>query len=228
MGEVDPPQPMISVPLQGATPDWERLANAVVPGNGKTALIGRRAVLSDHLRDLTREFAGESQLLFYHAALTVLIRRGIDKDAAIRQFESLWRERQDDLLHGLTARWLVSACDTIMDCSTDPYERAIAFAGSCFMNTIKLYETELLCVRSKPVVASEIAYPRPLFDGMTSFAVGRGDMVHNLRSRMSEVCRPGSVAAAILQELVRRADRSDTVYRRFAELHADDATRWVV
>jgi hypothetical protein len=220
---------LFSVPLTSEVPDLTALLRTPVPGDAPRALIGRRDSATDHLSALQTEFAGQPQLYFFHATLNVLIRRGIDSDVAYRQFRLLWARHCDDLLKGLNARWLVAACDTIMDCALEPYECAVACAASTFLNTVKLYETERLSYGPAQFDLSGMESPSPLFDGMTSFAVGQGDMILNLRKRTEAVCRSGgdSIAASIMRELLQRVDRADTVFSRLAAVHTNMATRWV-
>ena len=219
---------LFTVPLTTELPDLDELLRTPVPGNAPYPLIGRRALPEDHLGALQAEFAGLPQLYFFHAALNVLIRRAIDADLAYQHFRAAWTLHQGHLLKGLSARWLVSACDTIMDRDTEPYERAMACAAATLLNTVKLYETERLCYSAPHAALAGLVSPTPLFDGMTSFAVGRGDMIFNLRQRTEAVCRSGgdSVAANIMRELLRRVDQQDTVYGRLAAVHANAATRW--
>lgn len=216
---------LFDVPLSPASPDTEALRRARVPGQ-RRPLIGRLIEFDAHLAAVQATFAGESQINFYHAALTVLIRRGVDMPLAYERFEQLWRDHSDHLLESLDARWLVSACDTLMDCARDPTERAIACIGATLMNTIKLYETERLGAGPAQAPLQSFADPLPLFDGMTSFVVGGGDMIHGLRKRTAAVCTGDTIAPRIVLELLRRADRADTVYRRLAELHRVEETRW--
>jgi hypothetical protein len=217
---------LFDIPLSRAPPDLEALKRTRVPGQEKHGLVGRKPALDEHLACVRTSFAGEPQIDFYHAALSVLIRRGMDTPLAIERFEQLWSEQGDHLLASLDSRWLVSACDTLMDWARNPLERAIACIGSTFMNTIKLYETERLGSGTIRTPLQEFAHPAPLFDGMTSFSVGRGDMIHNLRKRTAAVCAGDTTAGKIVLELLKRADRADTVYRRLAELHQVEETRW--
>jgi hypothetical protein len=94
--------------------------------------------------------------------------------------------KRGGLCSNLDARWLVSACDTIIDHFNEPDEIATAIAGSMFMNTVKLYETERLTqatVRSFDEVFKDGSRV-PLCDGMSAFVVGGGDMVKNLVRRV--------------------------------------------
>src|SRR5262245_57298988 len=108
---------LFDIPLSRAPPDLEALKQARVPGQEKHSLRGRRPVLDEHLAGVRTTFAGDPQIDFYHAALSVLIRRGMDTPLAIERFERLWSEQGGHLLASLDARWLVSACDTLMDCA---------------------------------------------------------------------------------------------------------------
>jgi len=221
---------LFSVPLSEALPDLGALANTPVPNASPGPMVGRRAALEAHLRDLEQEFGGLPQLFLFHAVLIVHIRRDIDSGLAWRQFREVWMQRRSDLLAGLSARWLVSACDTIMDHAPEPYERAMACNASTFLNTLKLFETERRSYGPPHTPLSELRQPVPIFDGMTSFAVGFGDMIASLRQRTEAVCQAGgeSIAADLMREALKRADRADTVYRRLAAVHTRDTTRWVL
>jgi hypothetical protein len=72
----------------------------------------------------------------------VLLRRRIDLETNLARTRMLWRSEAPFLVAKLDSRWLVSACDTIIDHWHEPEERALALAGTLFANTIKLYETE--------------------------------------------------------------------------------------
>ena len=217
---------LFDIPLSPAPPDLEALKRARVPGAAKHSLRGRMPALDDHLAGVRTTFAGDPQIDFYHAALSVLIRRDMDTPLAIERFERLWGEQGEHLLASLDSRWLVSACDTLMDWASDPRERAVACVGSTLMNTIKLYETERLGSGSMRTPLRELVHPTPLFDGMTSFSVGWGDMIYNLRKRTAAVCAGDTIAGKIVLELLKRADRADTVYRRLSDLHQVEETRW--
>jgi hypothetical protein len=209
-------------------PDLSLLRQAIVSGAAGPSFVGRRRDLREHLAELEREFAGAPFLDLYHAALVVVIRRRLRVETAYRDFRSLWNVCRQDLLGRLTARWLISACDTIMDHDDDPFERAIACCAVNFLNTIKLYETERLTNSEPRYALSEITSAVPLFDGMTAFLVGKGNMISNLRKRTETICaiKPNALASDLMREIFRRADRADTVYRRLAAEHKIDATRW--
>ncbi len=178
---------------------------------------------------LQNEFAGQSQLAFYHAALVVMIRRKIDIEPSVERFRDLWRDATGDLCAVLSSRWLVSACDTFMDYGRGP-ERALGMAGALFANTVKLYETERLATTGRESVPTykAIAPASPLYDGLTSFMIGEGDMVKNLMQRTANTisCYPTFPVAQIVATLVARARANDTVYQRFGAAHTKDATQF--
>jgi hypothetical protein len=203
------------------------LRNSVIPGNSPRVAFGTQDEIGDHLNMVRQELVGRTELEFVHCAVIVLLRRGISPRASWQRFNELWGSEGEFLLGALNARWLVSACDTIIDYSPDLTERALALAGSLFVNTIRLYETELWMksVNERPYVKQ----PQPgqrLFQGLTPFMAGSGDMVRNLKLRLGATCAEGGLPGAILRELFRRMVAEDTVYRRFLGVHAVESTRW--
>jgi hypothetical protein len=186
----------------------------------------RQPDLNAHLTVLRKEFAGQSELLFYHAMLIALLRRRIEVAENLPRLRALWASEQAFLLEALDSRWLVSACDTIVDHWPEPDERALALATSLFANTIKLYETERIATGG---VQGEYTLPEgrvALHDGMTAFQIGEGDMIFNLVRRIEATTAQAGTAAQILRELVKRASKHDTVFRRFRAVHNRDATAW--
>lgn len=217
--------PIFSLPLEASPPDWLMLLAASMPPGEKVRVAGHIERLEDHLRALEKEFAGDSKLDYYHAALIVLIRRNVQRPLAYEQFESMWRD-QTDYLCNLNLRWLISACDTIMQHSSNMADRTAGAMGSVLANTVKLYETERHFSDVDFAPKSDLRCPVPLFDGLTTFSIGNGDMIFNQRRRIAELCSAGSFAHRIVLAIIARLDRHDTVYRRFADLHTEDDTRW--
>ena len=217
-----------SLPLGDAMPDFSYLATrTVLPGVEPQLMQGRESDLVKHLERLELEFAGASELAFYHAVLNTLIRRDLQAARAFEHFDCAWREHADHLLK-LSSRWLVAACDTLMAHAPNPAERAIACVGSTLLNVVKLYETERLIFETRAGESlRDLARTRPLFDGMTSFSIGHGDMVFNLRQRTEALCSVPTTATMIVQEIIRRVDAHDTIFRRLGELHLRPETQWL-
>lgn len=206
------------------------LRATIIPGTLPTAAPRARLPLEQHTQLLRGEFIGKSELLLYHALLNVQLRRGLDPEASLERFRSLWRDHGDFLLHQLDCRWLVSACDSIADHFPEPEERAAALAASLLVNLIKLHETERRAQGDPSQPPAALAYPWPgrhdLFDGLTAYRIGRGDMIRNLQERVQRVSASVVFAGPILRELLRRMNGNDTVLKRCRDVHANPATLW--
>jgi hypothetical protein len=189
---------------------------------------GLRERLEDHLAMLADEFSSRTVLEFFHAGTIVHIRRDIQRDSHIDRFQSLWWEEQAYLLKVLNLRWLVSACDTVVDVSTDPAEQAVAALGVAIANTVKLYETErIACDVADPDYSRVTQGPIDLFDGLTAFNVRGGDMVFNWLMRLDALTGDASTLGHLLtREIIRRVNSGDTVFRRFAAAHRNPQKAW--
>lgn len=187
-----------------------------VPGQHPVPALGRCHDLDQHLNMLAIEFAGASKLELLHAQTVVLLRRDIRVRSNLARFRRLWFWHREFLVKHLDSRWLVSAADTFADYPRNRAEQATAIAAVLLVNTVKLYETErLLLGRSDdsrlPVTQG---VPVPLFDGLTSFLVGRGDLLRNLYRRLGRLTEPSRAVDLILMELMHRMKTHDTVYSR--------------
>jgi len=188
---------------------------------------GAKNDLIEHFAMLRRMFSGRSELELYHALLTVLIRRKIGLVANVGRFRELWCAKGEFLCSNLNSKWLRSACDTIVDHGETLADRSLALVGSVFTNTIKVYETERWMAGD-----SALSYQRipettvPLHDGLTVFKLGHGDMIHNLYRRAEEVAAIGGVSGAIVIEILRRAKKHDTAFKRFRDRHQNTSTLW--
>lgn len=189
---------------------------------------GRQPCFADHMAMLRTELTGSPEITLYHAWLVVSIRREMDLPLRRQQFLELWSVEADFLLKSLNLRWLVSACDTLVDVSPDAAERATALAASLLVNTVKLYETERrLTLHETPAVDEGLPAQKmgPLFDGLTCFAIGRGNMVKQLMQRCLRETGQ-SISGRILRELLRRLHESDTVFQRVSAAHTNERTNW--
>lgn len=203
------------------------LANSVVAGTAPTVPMGRKTDLEEHLDMVRQEFVGRTEIEYAHAAMTVLLRRRVSEERSWKRFQQIWEECEPLLLQRLNTRWLVSACDTICDHSPDRAERALALAGSLLMNTVKLYETEMWM--KEEGAKGYDRFPKmgmTLFDGVTPFMVGGGDMIANLNKRLKSACENPTTASNILKEIFRRLHVNNTVFQRFQLLHTTEFTKW--
>ncbi|MBW6398621.1 hypothetical protein KPL78_12220 [Roseomonas sp. HJA6] len=186
--------------------------NAFTRGERRRAVFGgRRADFFDHMNELRSEFVGRSELLPLHAGFVVALRRKVAVAHFLPLYLRLWREECDFLRRELSLRWLVSACDTLVDFGETPTQRAVALNGTVLANLAKLAETE----RRRASVGERPRGPRgvELFDGMTVFKPG-GDMIDNLFRRVARIAELDGVAGPILDEVALRLRRHDTVVRR--------------
>ena len=196
----------------------EVLAALVLDAGPAKLAGGRHEDLGEHLAMLAREFSGQSLLAFRHAWLTVLIRRGMDLDAALAEFRALWDDHAALLDTALDLRWLISAADTLMLHPRDEGERMAALAATLAGNIVKMAETERLSLgiaegpRPGPTVEDH------LLDGLRAFKVGSGDMLHNLLSRIGASDRTGG-GHAVLGAVIGRLVAGDSVIRRMTLTH---------
>lgn len=180
---------------------------------------GSSKSIEEHHETLRREFSGQYELSFHHAFLIVLIRREYELKDSYKQFERLWTDQTAWLLENLNIRWLVSACDTFADHSSDPKERALALAATILANTVKVYETENVMTRHAQLKYDEELVKLvqqqaiPLVEGMSCFTVGTDDTLRNMVWRMQAEAK-NSVSGQILQEIIYRFTRLPTAYGR--------------
>jgi len=211
--------------------NFAALKERMITGDAPDYTHGADKDISQHLLNLRAEFAGQSELLYFHAQLIVMIRREYRAADHFRQFEHLWEEESDFLCQQLNTRWLVSAADTFADHATAPLARALALNASLLANTIKMQETERYLqqadtLSNQPERLNLLQAGRvPLFDGMSAFAVGTDDTLRNMRWRMDEISTLHP-CGAILREIFQRLQEHDTVYRRIRLLHTRPKTAW--
>lgn len=211
--------------------DYSTLKNKLITDVEQTYTHGADKDISQHLHNLRAEFAGQVELLYYHAQLIVLIRREYQVAEQFALFERLWDAESDFLLQHLNTRWLVSAADTFADYSHDDSIRSLALAASLLVNTIKLQETERYLQTAEhlsddPSRQQQLQTGRiALFDGTSAFAVGTDDTLRNLRWRLEAVSKLNPMGQVLL-ELFQRLQLHDTVYQRFRQRHTRAKTAW--
>ena len=210
--------------------DWVVLSTLHVPGSPEVS-HGRDGDLAQHLMRLRREFAGSSELAFAHAALVVLIRRGIALPTVLSRYRMMWGAAGSLLCRQLSLRWLTSAADTFVDHGQDGEERSTAMLASAIAGLVKIYETERFATGEADVRAERIAAlqtnPVVLIGGLTGFAVGSGDMILNLVNRLRCVAADGGTPAhLVLDAILGHVLRGPSALSRLRLLHRREATRW--
>ncbi|PVZ70215.1 hypothetical protein [Pelagibaculum spongiae] len=211
--------------------DYEAMKNNLINDAKLKYTHGADKDLQTHIEHLRHEFSGQSELVYHHAKLIVLIRRESNLQQSLQSFFELWDQQGDFLRQHLNIRWLISAIDTFIDHSSDPTTQALGLLVPVMMNTIKLHETERLLQESKDAADSDEIKATlqsgrvDLFSGMSCFAVGTDDTIRNMRWRIDRNCQ-GNPAGEIFLEIFERIQGEDTVYGRFKKRHVRDRTGW--
>jgi len=194
-------------------------------GGDPVLVIGRRADLDVHLERLRPEFNGAPRICFELASLIVRIRRELDLDTDMVVFHEILERDGEFLLDHLSARWLISICDTYSDDPSDPLRRSNALLVSSFFNLIKLAdsESEVLGARRRPTDEEVESYkgrhPVELWDGITSYSILGGDMPLNLFRRVRAILAPTPLLLAIFDRLYRGAGGRNTLLARLQNLN---------
>lgn len=210
--------------------DFSLQKNIIINGV-KDYTHGSSNDLTEHFNLLKNEFSGESELVYTHAKIIVLIRREFEVKKHLQIFEQLWEEEKKFLLENLSTRWLISAADTFADNSKDHSIQALSLACSCLLNTIKIQETERYITHANNLLDDKdrihvLEKERvPLFDGTSAFAVGTDDTLRNMRWRIDKLAKV-NIAGEILLEIFKRLQENDTVYKRFKDRHTREKTGW--
>jgi hypothetical protein len=211
--------------------DYELLKTKRVEGDVAKPTRGSVRSLDEHLANLRVEFAGQSELLWHHARLVVLLRREYQVKKTFEQFWALWEAQAAYLCDNLNLRWLVSATDSFADHHPNPAVRATAMVVSTLMVTLKIYETEraLAYPAPAPLDPAKLQYVQsdmiPLFSGLSCFTVGSDDTLRNTRERLGNLMDDSPVGM-ILKTIFDRIHLEDTAFARLKAQHHRARTRW--
>lgn len=207
------------------------MKNTIIVNDVAVQTRGSEKSLDQHLTNLRHEFSGQSELLWHHAKLIVLIRREFQTSAKYAEFRTLWDQESTFLKDNLNIRWLTSACDTFAEHDADPSVRSAAMMTSLLANTIKIQESERLITRSqnRPVDPEQVDTLQeklvPLFEGMSCFTVGTDDTLRNMVWRLQPFMKI-EPTGLILKEVWDRLQVEDTIFHRMRNLHRREKTRW--
>ena len=192
---------------------------------------GSSKSLDRHIENLRCEFSGQSELLWHHARLIVLIRREFRTAETYAQFRAYWDAECAFLCERLNIRWLVSAADTFAEHDRDAGVSAVAMMTTLLANTIKLQESDRHLCNATTLAPDPARIARvqnelvPLFEGMSCFTVGTDDTLRNLRWRLQPFFAV-EPTGAILKTVWDRCQVENTVFARMRKLHRRDRTRW--
>lgn len=211
--------------------DYDAMKINTLTSGGSLQTRGHSKDILQHVEDLKREFSGQPELIWYHARLIVLLRRGYRVEETFKIFNQLWTAEKFWLCKNLNIRWLISACDTFADHSWEEKERALALSVSLMINTLKLYETERYVTNTEnasydPLKISHLQnFLVPLFEGMSCFTIGTDDTLRNMVWRMKEIST-GAVVGEILLEVFSRLHQCDSIFSRLRARHRRKNTEW--
>jgi hypothetical protein len=211
--------------------DLEPLKAAIIHKGPAVLSRGSAKDIQQHYATLRQEFSGQPELCFHHAMLIVMLRREVDVPQTYARFEALWQNHSEWLLKQLNIRWLISACDTFSDHSTNDAERALALATTVLGNTVKAYETENVMSKHTTVtydpeivlkVQQEVI---PLMEGMSCYTVGTDDTLRNMVWRMKDIA-PMYLSGRILMEVFQRLNTLPTAFGRMRQAHTRTKTQF--
>ncbi len=191
--------------------------------------------LENHLDNLKHQFIDQSELCFYHATLVVLLRRNYKPAETFTEFETLWITQNDYLLKHLSLRWIVSACDTFIDHSTNKIQAAILMNVTTLINTLRVYETQqflqfnpnseslsLITTKVDALYGSDL----PLYQGLTYFRIGTDDTLKHMRSRYESFYNTDKLATTMLLSVFDKLQANKSAFSTLRALHKDDSSIW--
>ena len=214
---------------------FSSLKSQQIRGDQARYTHGSKNDLAEHIDDLRSEFIGNSELVYFHAKIIVLIRREADVEKNFQLFEQLWQQETAYLLEHLNTRWLVAAADTYADHGRSSIDRTAALLASSLVNAVKLSETERNIMAAQALSAEAAAAYNlqqnrmALDDGLSAFAVGTDDTLRNFRWRLDKLLRDEGEASIALQIAVQvfvNLQTCESIYARFRACHSRDKTGW--
>ena len=93
-------------------PDLAAMKTRVIDEGPPLLTRGSSKQLDRHIENLRLEFSGQSELLWHHARLIVLIRREFRTAGTYAQFRAFWDAECAFLCEHLNLHWLFSTADT--------------------------------------------------------------------------------------------------------------------
>lgn len=200
-------------------------ADALTGGRRGDTWAGREANFIRHFRKLQPEFSDQSRLAHLLGATIVVLRRVPDCAEAAQLFHEITESYAKELASEMKMRWLVSVCDSFADHGRGQAQRAMGIAGSLLANTLKLSETErrIYDVPRPWPPQKRWANGGTLFDGMITYWVEKGEMIDLMTARLERVCNDDPQAGPFTREILRRAHRHNTVYKRLGALAGQTA-----
>lgn len=164
----------------------------------------------------------QSEMLPGLLALTVYLRRGVGAVTAFRCLQQLVGDSLDITVKALDTRWLISICDSYAD-NGNSIECRNALLISTFLTWERIAATYIRWATgnsttlktSKPIPAKN----EPLWDGLITIHLRRGDTLNNLLMRYARLLEETPALLAIWRELIKRIRSNDSVLAALEAAH---------
>lgn len=164
----------------------------------------------------------QSEILPGLLVLTVYLRRGVGTATAFRCLQQLVEDSFDGTVKALDTRWLSSVCDSYAD-NGDSIECRNALLISTFLTWERIAASYVRWATgnsatlktSKPIPAEN----EPLWDGLITVHLRRGDTLNNLLMRYARLLRKTPALLAIWRELIQRIRSNDSVLAALEAAH---------
>lgn len=154
--------------------------------------------------------------------LIVQLRRQNNVEQNWQAFQKIIAKNLNQVCSELDTRWLISVADTYADFGS-PVEQRNALYISMIANFEKLWATHLLMYDLKPNIERTNKLRNnetiPLWDGMYSFNINRGDMTRNLFGRLFEFQKETPVLEKILETVLKRMIENETTLANLSTYH---------
>lgn len=146
--------------------------------------------------DLCIEFAGQPELLAFHALIMALLRRRNCPPRIKKLFFRMWREEGAFLAAQLPVRWLVSSATTFAEIGATPEQRLAGNSFSLVFDLIKLHDSERRLSGQPnplpfPLNAPDDRYPLA-FD-LDPYSMPDGDLEITLLMRLKKLAEADEV-----------------------------------
>lgn len=180
------------------------------------------------MQEISREFAGQSELLMLNALLIMNLRKSGWPERAPALFNRLWTEKRDALMAGLNGRWLISSLITFGDHGQTEADRRVGRSLGLLFSVMKLYEAERLfsgLAGDRPFdKADRVVAPLPM--EMEPFSLMSGDLEAHLLAPLLTEAGAAPVAGPLAEHLLERLNRDpQNLFRRLKLMREQTAAK---
>ena len=169
--------------------------------------LNRLSGLQANCDAVRREFVGKPEVCHKLVVHIIHIRRGVDLEHHLAQFQQLLDQYFSTLIKAYDVRWLLSILDTIVD-HANPQQSAIAMLIVSHVNHLNIHYN--LTDKKTIDAISRTKNKCSTWGGMISADIWAGDMIHNMMHRVNRVVSQDPLLNAIWCEIKSRA-KEETV-----------------